>query len=120
MPDVVADRTSRGAPQRHVVVTVHGIRTFGGWQSSLARLVREVEPDCEIRSFRFNYFSALAFWFPPTRWLVVRRFARALDGLAARGALERLDVVAHSFGTHVVAWGLRRARRPLRVHTLIL
>lgn len=120
MSDTVANDGTRGAAPRHVVVSVHGIRTFGGWQSRLARLVREVEPNCEVRNFSFNYFSALAFWFPPTRWLVVRRFARALDSLAARGAPDRLDVVAHSFGTHVVAWGLRRARRPLRVHTLIL
>lgn len=116
---VVSNRAG-GVPPRHVVITVHGIRTFGGWQSRLAHLVREVEPDCEVRSFKFNYFNALAFWFPPTRWLVVRSFARALDSLFVRGTPTRLDVVAHSFGTHVVAWGLRRARRPLRVHTVIL
>lgn len=115
----VSDRACNVAP-RHVLITVHGIRTFGGWQSRLAQLVREVEPNCEVRNFKFNYFNALAFWFPPTRWLVVRSFARALDSLSARGIPARLDVVAHSFGTHVVAWGLRRTRRPLRVHTLIL
>jgi CheY-like chemotaxis protein len=120
MQDDVAEAGARGGSTRHVLVTVHGIRTFGGWQSRLAKIVRDVEPNCEIRSFSFNYFSALAFWFPPTRWLVVRRFARALDHLAASGSPDRLDIVAHSFGTHVVAWGLRRTRRPLRVHTLIL
>ena len=105
---------------RHVVVTVHGIRTFGGWQARLAALLREAAPGCEVRSYKFNYFSALAFWFPPTRSLVVRRFAREMDRLGTRGNIARLDVVAHSFGTHVVAWGLRRAQRAPRVHTLVL
>ena len=120
MPNVVADDRARGAPPRHVVVTVHGIETFGKWQSSLARLVREVEPDCEVRNFSFNYFSVLAFWFPPTRWLVSTQ-VRPRHGRPRRPRRpDRLDIVAHSFGTHVVAWGLQRERRPLRVHTLIL
>jgi CheY-like chemotaxis protein len=43
-----------------------------------------------------------------------------LEGMADREGLSRFDIVAHSFGTHVVAWGLRRARKAPRIHTLIL
>ncbi len=105
---------------RHVLVTVHGIRTFGGWQLRLERLVHEREPACDVHRFNFNYFNALAFWFPPTRWLVGRRFARELQNLVTEFKPSRLDIVAHSFGTYVVVSGLRHVSPFIQVHTLIL
>src|SRR4051812_687881 len=101
---------STAAPGRHVVVTVHGMRTHGEWQRRLELLVGKVEPTCEFRHFRYGYFSVAAFIFPPTRGTIVRRFARELGKLVdaraggpGRVPVTRLDIVGHSFGTHVLA-----------------
>jgi tetratricopeptide (TPR) repeat protein len=108
---------------RHVVVTVHGIRTFGLWQERLERLLRHREPDVVVYHYKYGFFSVLAFLIPWLRWLVTRRFRRELQAqLAGRQGAARVDIVAHSFGTHLVGWallGIPPERRPA-VHTIIL
>jgi CheY-like chemotaxis protein len=105
---------------RHVVITVHGIRTYGEWQARLEKLVAMREPNIQFCHFRYNYFSMLAFWFPPTRWLQERRFARELREIVVRLAPDRLDLVGHSFGTYLVGWALRRLGKNIQVHTVVL
>ncbi len=110
---------------RHLVITVHGIRTYGAWQDRLEQAVSS-HPDgpttVDFQHFRYGYFSALAFMIPLLRWLTVRRFRRVLVRLAAKEKWDRIDIVAHSFGTHLASWGiygLKPSRRP-HIHTLIL
>ena len=106
----------------HLVVTVHGIRTFGQWQDRLEALLEGAEDGVRVEHYRYGYFSCLAFMLPPLRWLVTRRFRTALVRSCRSRPWDRIDVVAHSFGTHLVGWGLfgiPRADRP-RVHTVLL
>lgn len=113
------DATSR---PRRLIVTVHGIRTFGQWQERLEALVRARDPDARVLHYKYGYFSSIAFMLPFLRWWVTRRFRSALLTVADDEPWTRVDVVAHSFGTHLVGWGLHgipREKRP-RVHTLIL
>jgi WD40 repeat protein len=107
---------------KHLVITVHGIRTFGQWQDRLATILKEHDPSIEVRNYTYGYFSALAFVIPFTRWITTRAFRRRLVAMAGRDAWDRIDIVAHSFGTHLVAWalaGLKPEQRP-SIHTLIL
>ena len=107
---------------QHVVITVHGIRTFGAWQRRLERLIAPASKDVRFYHFEYGYFSLLAFIIPLTRWLVVRRFQRELRSIFGRVKPSRLDLVAHSFGTHLVGWALRglSSEEDIRVHTVIL
>ncbi len=114
-----------GALCKHLVITVHGIRTFGRWQERLESLLRaEVGGTRELHTmaYKYGYFSVFAFLVPFLRWLVTLRFRRALLRVARDGPWDRIDLVGHSFGTHIIAWGLhgiKRNRRP-NVHTIIL
>ena len=90
-----------------LVVTVHGIRTFGGWQNRLAALLRQARPDVRISSYGYGYFSAIAFAIPFLRWIEVRRFRSRLLQVFRANPGARVSIVAHSFGTHIVAWALR-------------
>ena len=119
--------TSDARECRHLVITVHGIRTFGDWQGRLTRLLLPesgVRPQgLNVVNYRYGYFSVIAFLIPLLRWLVVRRFREALIQVVKdHGYPARVDLVAHSFGTHVVAWGLTRIPKEQRpkVHTIIL
>ena len=105
--------------QRHLLITVHGIRTFGQWQERLAKLLSA--HSIEVRHFKFGYFF-FAYLIPPLRWLAVRRFRKALLTVTKETQWDRIDIVAHSFGTHLVAWGLYGLpsdKRP-EIHTIIL
>ena len=70
---------------RHLVITVHGIRTFGQWQQRLEQLVKSTAPDIEIRNYHFGYYSFLAYIIPPLRWLMTLRFRRSLIKEIKRG-----------------------------------
>src|SRR5690348_8525300 len=109
--------------KNHIVITVHGIRTYGQWQERLEALVKKEAGATYVYNYKYGYFSILAFLVPFTRWLITRRFRQWLVNLLKQYPRDsRLDIVAHSFGTHLVGWGLHgipKTARP-RLHTLIL
>ena len=109
----------------HLVITVHGIRTFGQWQERLEVLVTDSsDEDIEFTKIDYGYFSVIAFFIPFVRWLATRRIKRLLLETLTERSWRRIDIVAHSFGTHLVSWSLkslcRSHRGKFRIHTLIL
>src|SRR6266566_2814956 len=107
---------------KHLIVTVHGIRTYGQWSDRLTSLIKNAEPKAEIVNYAYGYFSFFAFLVPPLRWLATKRFKRALQQELERENWERVDIVAHSFGTHLASYALQSLARsrPIQIHTLIL
>ncbi|WP_281848687.1 hypothetical protein [Dyella sp. GSA-30] len=106
----------------HIVVTVHGIRTFGQWQQRLSKLIRKQDGNIRCQAFVYGYFSIFAFLVPPLRWLVTRRFRRHLEQLSLNHPEARIDLVGHSFGTHLIGWSLwgLRLNKDRRFGTIIL
>jgi WD40 repeat protein len=115
---------TRSDASGHLIITVHGIRTFGKWQERLETLVHKAVPTEAITfcHYKFGYFSLAAFLIPLFRWLVVRHFREELKLLATRHAYGRIDLVGHSFGTHIIAWALfgLRPQDEIKIHTVIL
>jgi pimeloyl-ACP methyl ester carboxylesterase len=90
-----------------ILITVHGIRTFGEWQERLNDLVVALNPQTKIEKFGYGYFSVVSFFLPFLRWLAARYFQKKLESrLAEHGDSDYL-IVAHSFGTYLVARALR-------------
>ena len=110
------DRTPR------LLITVHGIRTFGAWQERLEQKLRgETEEAVEVYHYRYGFFTFLAYIIPIFRWLATKRFQDELLEKTSSRAWSRIDIIAHSFGAHLVGWSLLRlpkSRRPL-IHTII-
>jgi hypothetical protein len=118
---VSTDAVHKGS---HLTVTVHGIRTFGQWQERLERLANAATPGPEIDfiNYKYGYFSVIAFIIPFFRWLVVRRFRNELIKLCSDKPRARIDLVGHSFGTHVIAWSIAGLppKSKIFIHTVIL
>lgn len=109
----------------HLIVTVHGIRTFGQWQERLEKLVGASGAQTaavDFINYKYGYFSVLGFIIPIFRWLVVKRFRKTLVELCNERRWDRIDLVSHSFGTHVIAWALAGLpiESSIQVHTVIL
>src|ERR1035438_8140326 len=68
----------------HIVLTVHGIRTFGDWADRLARILRESDPDTVTLKHGYGWVSMPAFLIPPFGWYEVRLFRKELKTLARR------------------------------------
>ena len=106
-----------------LVITVHGIRTFGQWQERLERLIEQAAPgEVIVRNYHYGYFSALAFVIPFFRWLATRTFRKELSSIIKANPDRQVAIVAHSFGTHLVGWGLRgipKRERP-QIDTVVL
>jgi hypothetical protein len=107
---------------KRLVVTVHGIRTFGQWQERLQALVQEANPAIEFVHYHYGYFSVVAFLLPPLRFLATLRFRRHLRRLRQIYPDREISIVSHSFGTHLTTWGLmglRRGSRPRLKHLIL-
>lgn len=104
----------------HLVITVHGIRTNGDWQDDLKNLLEAAEPGITVRSFRYGFFSSLAFLIPPLRWLMGRQF-RSFFVQEVRSVPDgaRIDLVAHGFGTYLAASALKCLPAGKTIHTVI-
>ncbi len=107
---------------RHLVITVHGIRTYGQWGSRLGEILVKLEPTIEVENYSFGFMSFIAFLFPFIRSLKVRRFQKLLEEKLAEQEWDRVDIVAHSFGTFIVGNALKRlsSQPERRINTVIL
>jgi len=94
--------------EKLIVVTVHGIRTFGEWQQRLERLIKARGPDAEVHNYQYGFFSVLAFILPPLRAIRVWFFRRSLKRIIDRNPSARVTIIGHSFGTHMIGRALAR------------
>jgi hypothetical protein len=110
--------------ESRLIVTVHGIRTFGQWQERLENLVTSSAKDSKIEfvNYKYGYFSIIAFIIPIFRWLVVRKFRNELIKLCSNTPRSRIDLVGHSFGTHMIGWGVAglSSESKIFIHSIIL
>jgi len=118
----LSDSTISSERKPRLVITVHGIRTFGLWQEKLEeRLRANRDLLIEVCHYRYGFFTVIAFLIPPLRWLATRRFYSDLRRQISQQSWSRIDIVAHSFGTHLVGWSVLKLppSDPPAIHTVI-
>ncbi|TDR54320.1 response regulator receiver domain-containing protein [Halomonas ventosae] len=99
-------KISRVVSERDVVVvTVHGIRTFGSWQDRLKRLINSHVGFVDYNSYKYGFFSLFSFCVPFLRDREVRVLKGKLSDLISSG--KDVYIFSHSFGTYLVAMSLR-------------
>jgi hypothetical protein len=117
-------KTSRAVHlSKTAVLSVHGIRTFGQWQSRLRKLIEERAEGVAFHTYKFGYFSSIYFLFPFLRNLQVKRLENSMRTIVNDENLDRIFIFCHSFGTYLVANALKsilNAGRPQAKITLIL
>lgn len=87
----------------HVVVLVHGIRTFADWQDDLRATLRE--HGFIVALTNYGRFNLLKFLLPVPffRRQAIRQIERQLAQVFERYPDADISVIAHSFGTYVIA-----------------
>lgn len=104
----------------HVVVTVHGIRTFGKWQKNLEVTLKKHIKDIEVYNYSFGFLSLFSYFIPPLRVFVYRHFLKFFNGIIDENPDIHVDIVAHSFGTKIAAQAIKKISQKNLIHTVIL
>lgn len=89
--------------KKQIVILLHGIRTEAGW-TEMVQNVLQSTGDLEVVPIKYGFFDTFRFLFPFfTRRGPIRRFIQEYRDTKTRRPHSRISVVAHSFGTYVVA-----------------
>jgi pimeloyl-ACP methyl ester carboxylesterase len=91
---------------RPLVISLHGIRTRGSWQKDLAIQLNRAGFD--YSPLDFGFFHALQLFWPAARERRVRWFRDVYTRTAGENNGAPISVVAHSFGTYLVARAMER------------
>lgn len=107
-----------GKLESKLVVTIHGIRTRGAWQKELTpHLARHGLIPYHID---YGFFGFLGFVFAPTRERLISRIRNELGNLIAESGVERVSIIAHSFGTFIAMECLRREKGGIQYDRVVL
>lgn len=88
-------------------ITIHGIRTFGEWQSKLKNVAHEKVGEIPFHDYKYGYFSTAAFLLPFMRKREVARLTKHLKSLFAKYPDSKFIIFSHSCGTYLIANALR-------------
>ncbi|KAA0975697.1 alpha/beta hydrolase [Pseudomonas sp. ANT_H12B] len=103
-----SSKYARGSEGVNVfAITVHGIRTFGHWQSRLKALTQANAGFIEFQSYKYGYFPVFFFMVPFFQRREVFRLKEKLKVLFSESGEKKLVIFSHSFGTYLAAHALR-------------
>jgi CheY-like chemotaxis protein len=91
-------------------LTIHGIETRGQWQEDLKEVVRCHTNDISFESYKYGFYSFIAFFIPFFRYFSVLVFEKKFSNLMNKSENEdkTLIIFSHSFGTYIVVKGIER------------
>ena len=92
----------------HVVILVHGIRTYAPWQNTLRA---ELEGrGIKVELTNYGYFDLFRFWvpIPRVRASAINRILISIRDVRKLYPHAKLSFLAHSFGTYIVTNILRQ------------
>ncbi len=84
-----------------IVITVHGIRTYGKWQDRLRKIVCNQYGNLEFHTYRYGYFAIPSFFLPMVRDWEVSKFTNRLRQIIEKKPGKRIKIFSHSFGTYI-------------------
>ncbi|MFM0732826.1 hypothetical protein PQQ52_20330 [Paraburkholderia sediminicola] len=106
-------------PREHVVVLVHGIRTYAEWQERLAGALTDKGHE-NVYPVGYGFFDVLSFLCPIwTRRRPIDRVLREFRAIKTKHRDADISVVAHSFGTYILSQILEDAT-DVSLHRVIL
>lgn len=89
------------------LISVHGIRTYGKWQSDLSREVMQHSRSFEFFEIKYGFFDLFSFYIPYFRKLAIKKSAARLLEALRHNSHRDVYVIAHSFGTLITNEALK-------------
>lgn len=86
-----------------LLLTIHGIRTHGKWQSGLNDEIRKYSRSFVPAEVKYGFFDILSFSIPWLRKRKARQAAVQVKQILLDNSDKEISVVAHSFGSLVLS-----------------
>jgi O-acetyl-ADP-ribose deacetylase (regulator of RNase III)/pimeloyl-ACP methyl ester carboxylesterase len=104
----------------HSVVLVHGIRTAAGWREAIGNELERADPRLTPIPVGYEFFDVVRFLTPfgPWRRAAAETVWTKMKSVYENPNIERVSIIAHSFGTWIVAHIL--ITHPVKFHRVIL
>lgn len=103
-----------------VLITLHGIGTYGIWQRNLKRLIQKYTSSFEFYSMRYGRISPLRVTIPFFRKHIEKEVFSYLDMIFTKHKNKEFHIVAHSFGTYLIMKYLTEHKIYVKIKTIIL
>ncbi|MFK3863599.1 alpha/beta hydrolase [Pseudoalteromonas rhizosphaerae] len=89
--------------EKKLIITVHGIMSLGKWQNDFKSFYKDTfSSDYPPVLYKYHYFPVLGFLIPKTRKKEEAKFKKFILEITERYPDAVIDIIAHSFGTHLV------------------
>ncbi|VVO40780.1 alpha/beta hydrolase [Pseudomonas fluorescens] len=93
--------------QDKLLLTIHGIRTHGKWQSGLNDEIRKYSRSFVPAEVKYGFFDILSFSIPWLRKRKARQAAVQVRQILFENHDKEISVVAHSFGSLVLSEAIK-------------
>lgn len=103
---IAAQKTSKLVSDK-ILISVHGIRTFGHWQKELKQGLEKYSRSFQHIEVKYGFFDLLSFVIPALRQRKAKAVARRIAKIITENPSVDIHIVAHSFGTLVVSEALK-------------
>lgn len=107
-----------GLRKSKVAATIHGIRTHGKWQKTITPHLAKY--GLIPYHIDYGFFHALALIIPPIRERRIEKVRAELRNLKITARLDRISIIAHSFGTYIAMEVLKREEGELLYDRVVL
>jgi CheY-like chemotaxis protein len=103
-----------------LLISVHGIRTYGQWQAKLSDEVAKSSRSFDSTEIKYGRFDLICFAIPYFRRRVVERESRKIIKCLSGFTGQEIHIIAHSFGTLIVSAALKKAGQKFPIKTVVL
>lgn len=86
-----------------LLITIHGIRTFGQWQKKLQELLCTKTLTFDFSTIKYGFFQLFIMYIPFLRDMAIVEAKKTLIDLINNSQEKKIYIVAHSFGTYIAA-----------------
>jgi len=102
-----------------LLITIHGIRTYGDWQEKLEEEIQTKTNSFEFIHFKYGFFGILFFLFPIARNILIRKLFKQFSELMKEHLDKKIYIVSHSFGTYIMLKILEKYKKEINIEVLI-
>ncbi len=119
--NIVNMKTKRNITKKEsILITLHGIRTFGNWQEEIQKTISKNTQNFEFHSIKYGFFSFFAFILPFLWSKILKDTSFALEKIIDSNEDKDIHIIAHSFGTYVIVKFMSEKKYHKKIKTLIL